>query len=116
MPTKSLRILIADTERTEALKIERALNGLGYYRIASLDRIEALLGLRDAEKHAFDVLLISQRMANLAGLDCPEARKESVHFKHVLLYDSAPAILEQLNALMQAIDVQGAASSRGLSA
>ena len=58
MPTKSLRILIADAERKEALKIERALNGLGYFRIAPLDRIEALLGLGDAEKHAFDVLLI----------------------------------------------------------
>lgn len=67
MPTKSLRILIADAERTEALKIEKALNGLGYYRIAPLERVEALLGLCDAEVDAFDVLLISQDLANAAG-------------------------------------------------
>lgn len=105
MPTKSLRILIADAERKEALKIERALNGLGYFRIAPLDRIEALLGLGDAEKHAFDVLLISQPMAAAAGFDRPDARKDHPQYKHVLVYASAHDVAQRVNALMQSIDV-----------
>ena len=61
MPTKSLRILIADADPNEALKIERALNILGYYRIAPLYHGEALVSLKAAPTNEYDVLLISQK-------------------------------------------------------
>ena len=55
MPTKSLRILIADEDPNQALKIERALNILGYYRIAPLYHGEALVSLKAAPTKEYAV-------------------------------------------------------------
>ena len=109
MPTKSLRILIADAERTEALKIEKALNGLGSYRIAPLERVEALLGLCDAEVDAFDVLLISQDLANAAGLDQAQLRTDHSQFRHVHIYTHAALLAGEIETLMKSVDVSAQA-------
>ena len=109
MPTKSLRILIADAERTEALKIEKALNGLGYYRIAPLERVEALLGLCDAEVDAFDVLLISQDLANAAGLDQEQLRRDHSQFRHVYIYTPTDLLADEIETLMKSVDVSAQA-------
>lgn len=69
MPTKSLRILIADADPNQALKIERALNILGYYRIAPLYHGEALVSLKAAPSNEYDVLLVSQGMVGAGASD-----------------------------------------------
>ena len=45
MPNKSLRILIADAQHFNRLRIERLLNQLGYFRVAPVQSLEELLPL-----------------------------------------------------------------------
>ena len=80
MPTKSLRILIADTDPDEALKVERALNILGYYRVAPMHSPEALVSLRAARTNEYDVLLISQQMVGGSAADEVGFRKQNEQF------------------------------------
>ena len=89
MPTKSLRILIADADPNQALKIERALNILGYYRIAPLYHGEAL---------------VSQGMVGAGASDEAEYRKDNAQFRHVLIYTDADSFVNQLASLMPLLD------------
>lgn len=104
MPTKSLRILIADTDAHRALKVERVLNDFGYYRVAPLYSREALAGLRDAQDHDFDLLLIHQEMAGGPIVDVAEYRKDNPQFKHVLMYADTRTLALQIGDLMRAVD------------
>ena len=104
MPTKSLRILIADADPNQALKIERALNTLGYYRIAPLYHGEALVSLKTAPTNEYDVLLISQDMAGQGIADEVEYRKDNSQFRHILIYADADNFVSQLASLMPALD------------
>lgn len=104
MPTRSLRILIADADPAQALKIEKALNILGYYRIAPLYNAEALVGLKVAHTNEYDVLLISQDMAGGDITDEVEYRNENSHFRHVLMYADVDKFVSQLPRLMPMLD------------
>ena len=104
MPTKSLRILIADDDPGQALKMEKALNILGYYRIAPLYQGEALVSLKAAKANEYDVLLISQKMAGGGIVDEAEYRKENSQFRHVLIYADADSFVSQLASLMLTLD------------
>ena len=107
MPTKSLRILIADTEPAQALTLERSLNAAGYYRIAPLYHQQALVSLYDAQAHEFDLLLISQEMAGGAAVDVEAYRQDNQQFRHVLIYLDADCLVPQVEALMQTLDPSG---------
>jgi hypothetical protein len=104
MPTKSLRILIADADPNQALKIERALNILGYYRIAPLYHGEALVSLKAAPSNEYDVLLVSQGMVGAGASDETEYRKDNAQFRHVLIYTDADSFVNQLASLMPLLD------------
>ncbi|PAA04104.1 hypothetical protein CJU81_22910 [Pseudomonas fragi] len=104
MPTKSLRILIADEDPNQALKIERALNILGYYRIAPLYHGEALVSLKAAPTNEYDVLLISQKMTGEGIADEVEYRKDNSQFRHVLIYMDADSFVNKLVSLMPMLD------------
>ena len=104
MPTKSLRILIADTEPAQALTLERSLNAAGYYRIAPLYHQQELVSLYDAQAHEFDLLLISQEMAGGAAVDVEAYRKANAQFRHILIYPDADILAPKIDALMQGID------------
>lgn len=104
MPNKSLRILIADSDTEQALKIERALNQAGYFRVAPLRGNDALKGLRDAKAGDFDLLLISQKMAGGAGVDPAHYHRENAQFCHIRIYQDADALIANLVALMKNID------------
>ena len=104
MPTKTLRILIADADPDQALRMERALNLLGYYRIAPLYSPEALLSLRAARINEYDVLLISQKMAGGGMADEAAFRKDNSQFRHVLIYADADSFAHQLAAKMSMLD------------
>ncbi|AOA06012.1 MULTISPECIES: hypothetical protein [Pseudomonas] len=104
MPTKSLRILIADADPNQALKIERALNILGYYRIAPLYHGEALVSLKAAPSNEYDVLLVSQGMVGAGTTDEAEYRKDNAQFRHVLIYTDADSFVNQLASLMPLLD------------
>jgi hypothetical protein len=104
MPTKTLRILIADTDPDQALKMERALNLLGYYRIAPLYSPEALVSLRAARTNEYDVLLISQEMAGGGIVGDAEFRMDNSQFRHVLIYADADSFANQLATQMSMLD------------
>ena len=104
MPTKSLRILIADADPDQALHIEKALNALGYYRVAPLYSPEALVSLSSARPHEYDVLLIARAMAGAGIVDEIGLRRDNSQFRHVLIYADAGSFVSQLEGLMQALD------------
>ena len=104
MPTKSLRILIADADWAQALKIEKSLNAAGYFRIAPLYDLQALVSLYDAQVHDFDLLLLSQKMADVAAVDVEAYRKDYQQFRHVLIYPDADILAPKIDALMQGLD------------
>lgn len=104
MPTKSLRIVVADAGPDQALKVERALNALGYYRIAPLYSQEALSGLSDAPAHDFDLLLINRTIVGGPVMGEAQFRKDNTQFRHVLMYVSAHSLVSQLAELMKAVD------------
>ena len=104
MPTKSLRILIADADPNQALKIERALNILGYYRVAPLYNAEALVSLKAAPINEYDVLLISREMAGGGAANEVELRKDNSHFRHILIYADAEHFVSELSSLMPLLD------------
>ena len=104
MPTKTLRILIADADPVQALKVERALNHAGYFRVAPLQCLEALTGLGSAQPDEFDLLLINQKMVGGASVDADEYHEDNAQFRHVRVYRDADVLVTQINLLMQSID------------
>lgn len=64
MPNKSLRILIADKQHFNRMKIERLFNQLGYFRVAPVHSLEELLNLVEYGCEPFDLLVINASMAD----------------------------------------------------
>lgn len=97
LSSKSLRILIADEQHFNRLRIERWLNQLGYYRIAPVQSLEELLAWVDYASQPFDLLFIkaafSGNKLNLLDycLDHPQ-------LKRVLIYDGQPVGLPPIPA------------------
>ena len=104
MPNKSLRILIADSDTEQALKIDRALNLAGYHRVAPLRAVDALKGLREAKPGEFDLLLISQKMAGGPAVDAAQYHRDNAQFRHIRIYQDADALAANIVELMQSID------------
>jgi CheY-like chemotaxis protein len=68
MPNKSLRILIADAQHFNRLRIERLFNQLGYFRVAPVQSLDELLPLVEYGSEPLDLVLINGAMAS-EGLD-----------------------------------------------
>ena len=63
MTNKALRILIADEQHFQRMKIERLFNQLGYYRVAPVQQLEELLTLVEYGCEPFDLVVINAAMA-----------------------------------------------------
>jgi len=70
MVNKHLRILIADSRHTQSLLVERLLNRLGYFRIATASSLDEARTLGRVTGNPFDVLIISARLIVSEPLDC----------------------------------------------
>ena len=68
MPDKSLRILIADAQHFNRLRIERLFNQLGYFRVAPVHSLDELLPLVEYAGEPLDLVLVNGAMAS-EGLD-----------------------------------------------
>ena len=68
MPDKSLRILIADAQHFNRLRIERLFNQLGYFRVAPVQSLDELLPLVVYGCEPLDLVLVNGAMAS-EGLD-----------------------------------------------
>lgn len=86
MPNKALRILIADEQHFQRMRIERLFNRLDYYRVAPVQDLTELLTLVEYGSEPFDLVVIN---ASLAGeeLDLPDFFLDNPQVHHALIYD-----------------------------
>lgn len=92
MSNKSLRILIADEQHFNRLRIERWFNQLGYYRVAPVQSLEELLTLVEYAREPFDLLVIDAALAG-GNLDLVDYCLDNRQLERVLIYDSQQAWL-----------------------
>jgi hypothetical protein len=87
MTHKALRILIADPQHFQRMKIERIFNRLDCYRIAPVQNLAELLTLVDYGCEPFDLLVIN---AHLAGgrLDLHGFLLDQPHVRRALVYNA----------------------------
>lgn len=109
LSNKALRILIADEQHFQRMRIERLFNQLGYYRVVPVHSLAELLTLVDYGSVPFDLVVINASMAqgelNLFDffLDHPQ-----VH--HALIYGDDAAQSPPVSARgQQKIHVIGSA-------
>ena len=90
MPNKALRILIADEQHFQRMRIERLFNQLGYYRVAPVHSLEELLTLIEYGDVPFDLVVINASMAGKV-LDLTGFFLDNPQVCHALIYgdDSA---------------------------
>ncbi|WP_051414867.1 response regulator [Pseudomonas sp. QTF5] len=97
MSNKSLRILIADEQHFNRLRIERWFNQLGYYRVAPVQSLEELLTLVEYGREPFDLLVIDAALAG-GDLDLVGYCLDNRQLERVLIYDGQQAWLPPLPA------------------
>ena len=100
MSNKSLRILIADEQHFNRLRIERWLNQLGYYRVAPVQNLEELLTLVEYGCEPFDLLIINAAMAG-GKLDLLDFCLDNRQLDRVMIYDGQQAQLPPVAACEQ---------------
>jgi CheY-like chemotaxis protein len=100
LSNKSLRILIADEQHFNRLRIERWFNQLGYYRVAPVQNLEELLTLVEYGCEPFDVLIINAGMAG-GKLDLLDFCLDNRQLDRVLIYDAQQAQLPPVPACEQ---------------
>ncbi|MEJ5061018.1 MULTISPECIES: response regulator [unclassified Pseudomonas] len=97
MSNKSLRILIADEQHFNRLRIERCFNQLGYFRVAPVLCVEELLTLVEFASEPFDLLVINAAMGE-GKLDLLDYCLDNRQLDRVLIYDGRAARLPSLPA------------------
>ncbi|MCU1761809.1 response regulator [Pseudomonas sp. 14P_8.1_Bac3] len=95
MSNKALRILIADEQHFQRMRIERLFNRLDYYRVVPVQNLAELLTLVDYGGVSFDLVIINAALAgealNLVGF---LADNPQVH--HALVYNGEAATLSPI--------------------
>lgn len=87
MPNKALRILIADEQHFQRMRIERLFNRLDYYRVAPVQDLAELLTLVEYGSEPFDLVVINASLAG-EGFDLPDFFLDNPQVHHVLIYDA----------------------------
>lgn len=100
MSNKSLRILIADEQHFNRLRIERWFNQLGYYRVAPVQNLDELLTLVEYGCEPFDLLVINAALAG-GKLDLMGFCLDNRQLYRVLIYDGQRAQLPPIPACEQ---------------
>ncbi|WP_122300652.1 hypothetical protein [Pseudomonas azotoformans] len=90
MPTRSLRILIADHAHLQRLNLERMLNHCGYHRVAPVASLEELLLIIEHAVDPFDLLVINSAFVGTATLDLEALCRECPCVRHALIYEGLP--------------------------
>ncbi|WCM49862.1 response regulator [Pseudomonas sp. WJP1] len=92
MPSKSLRILIADNQHFNRMKIERLFNQLDYFRVAPVQSLEELLNLVEYGCEPFDLLVINAGLAQ-GKLNLLDFCLDNEQLAHALIFDGKHAQL-----------------------
>ncbi|MVW86465.1 chemotaxis protein CheY [Pseudomonas sp. PB101] len=90
MPNKSLRILIADEQHFNRLRIERLFNQLGYFRVAPVQSLGELLPLVEYACEPLDLVLVNGAMAN-GSLDLPGFLADNPQVHHGFIFNEPQA-------------------------
>ncbi|MHC8318558.1 PleD family two-component system response regulator [Pseudomonas sp. LB3P31] len=100
MSNKALRILIADEQHFQRMRIERLFNQLNYYRVAPVHSLEELQTLVDYGCEPFDLVVINASMAGEA-LDLLDFFRDNAQVRHAFIYDAQHAKLPSIPACEQ---------------
>jgi len=100
LSNKSLRILIADKQHFNRMKIERLFNQLDYFRVAPVQSLEELLTLVEYAGEPFDLLVVNAALAD-GKLDLPGFCLDNRQLDRVLIYDGQQARLPPIPACEQ---------------
>ena len=92
MPNKSLRILIADAQHFNRLRIERLFNQLGYFRVAPVQSLDELLPLVEYGCEPLDLVLVNGAMAS-EGLDLLNFFADNPQVHHAFIFNGQQAPL-----------------------
>ena len=87
MSNKALRLLIADADLLQRIKIEKMLNQLGYHRIAPLSSFDELQALTRADGVAFDLLIINTALVHSRQVNLLKYCHDNPLIRHTLIYD-----------------------------
>lgn len=85
LPNKMLRILIADEQHFQRLRIERLFNQLGYYRVAPVQNLEELLALIEYDDVPFDLVVANASLSGEA-LNLANFFLDNSQVQHALVY------------------------------
>ncbi|WP_343327511.1 hypothetical protein [Pseudomonas putida] len=91
LPT-SLRILIADEQHFNRLRIERSFNQLGHFGVAPVQSLEELLVLVEYASEPFDLLVVNAALAG-GKLNLLDFCLDNDRLRCVLIYDGQRARL-----------------------
>lgn len=100
MPNKALRILIADEQHFQRMRIERLFNRLDYYRVAPVRDLAELLTLVEYGSEPFDLVVINASLAGEA-FDLPGFVLDNPQVRHALIYDGEQVKLPSIPACVQ---------------
>jgi hypothetical protein len=95
MSTKTLRLLIADADLQQRIRIEKMLNLMGYHRIAPLSSFDELRVLTRSGGVAFDLLIINSALVSSPQENLLAYCHGNPLIRHTLIYDGqcAPHLL-----------------------
>jgi hypothetical protein len=85
LSNKALRILIADEQHFQRMRIERLFNRLDYYRVAPVQSLAELLTLVEYGGVPFDLLVINAALAD-GALNLRDFLLDQPQVHHALIY------------------------------
>jgi CheY-like chemotaxis protein len=100
LPNKSLRILIADAQHFNRLRLERLFNQLGYFRVAPVQNLNELLALVEYGCEPLDLVLINGAMAS-EGLDLLNFFADNPQVHHAFIFNEQQAPLPSVSGHVQ---------------
>ncbi len=100
MPNKSLRILIADAQHFNRLRIERLFNQLGYFRVAPVQSLDELLPLVEYGCEPLDLVLVNGAMAS-GALDLFNYFANNPQVHHAFIFNEQQTQLQPVVGKVQ---------------
>ncbi|MGH8350975.1 MAG: chemotaxis protein CheY [Pseudomonas sp.] len=100
MPNKSLRILIADEQHFNRLRIERLFNQLGYFRVAPVQSLDELLLLVEYGCESLDLVLVNEVMAR-GALDLFDYFANNPQVQHAFIFNQQQTPLHSVAGKVQ---------------
>lgn len=90
-----LRILIADKQHTQCLLIEKCLNLLGQFRIASVCTFQELDQVTQSPALMFDLVVVNAALTHEAGIDAGVFCQRKASVRNALIYGDDYLLLRE---------------------